>query len=57
MEECFLDKIERRTWRSPFSEGLPSGWAESCTGATQEYLLDSKGWLYLFNEKKKKEDL
>lgn len=52
MEECFLDKIERRTWRSPFSEGLPSGCAGGCTGATQEHLLDRKGWLYLFNEKK-----
>lgn len=51
MEECFLDKIERRTWRSPFSEGLPSGCTGGCTGATQEHLLDRKGWLYLFNEK------
>lgn len=51
MEKCFLDKIERRTWRSPFPEGLPSGWAEGCTGATQEHLLDRKGWLYLFNER------
>lgn len=46
-----MDKIERRTWRSPFSEGLPSGCAGGCTGATQEHLLDRKGWLYLFNEK------
>lgn len=30
MEKCFLDQIKRRTWRSPFSEGLPSRWAGSC---------------------------
>lgn len=36
MEKCFLYQIEGGAWRSPLSEGLPPGWAESCTQRQEE---------------------
>lgn len=56
MEKRFLDQIKRRTWRSPFSEGLPSRWAGSCTQRQYRkiYWAVKDGLIYLNENNKKK---
>lgn len=56
MEKRFLDQIKRRTWRSPFSEGLPSRWAGSCTQRQYRkiYWAVKDGLTYLNENNKKK---